>query len=464
MSEGPPPSEDLIGDNGNLWVTSTRSNPLMNESTGGGVKNGPERFRIWLVTVGEPLPIDLGNPRLQRTGMLAAELARRGHSVTWWTSSFDHFNRVQRTPGTSVIQLESASYKLTVLSGPGYKRNISLSRLIDHAVVAARFWKVARELPRPDVILSSLPTLELCEVVRRLASRTGAPYVVDVRDLWPDIFERSMPTLLRPVSGFLLSPYRWIARSVCRDASGIVGNTKSFVDWGLNYADRVARPLDNVIPFGYPVNSSIFTTQENMKFWKDQGVGPKNECVTFLGALSPQFEFDSTFAAATLLAETNPRLKFVICGNGSQLESLRLRAAGTPNVIVPGWIGEDSIRSLLRRSVIGLAPYIPNFDFKMSIPNKVAEYLSAGLPILTSLEESELARLLEKNYCGLVYPLGDGAALAKAIRAVLVPSDGLRIEMSLNATELFQRMFRADVVYGNFADHLERVAVGEDAN
>ena len=48
---------------------------------------------IWVIKDGEPLPIE-PDARVLRTGLLAAELVRRGHTVTWWTSTFAHHRKV----------------------------------------------------------------------------------------------------------------------------------------------------------------------------------------------------------------------------------------------------------------------------------------------------------------------------------------------------------------------------------
>jgi hypothetical protein len=54
-------------------------------------------MRVWLITVGEPLPLDGPGERMLRTGILAAFLAARGHEVVWWSSSFDHVRKRQRS-------------------------------------------------------------------------------------------------------------------------------------------------------------------------------------------------------------------------------------------------------------------------------------------------------------------------------------------------------------------------------
>ena len=49
-------------------------------------------MHIWLIQIGEPLP--LGNrTRLMRTGLLAEQFLARGHTVLWWASAFEHHRR-----------------------------------------------------------------------------------------------------------------------------------------------------------------------------------------------------------------------------------------------------------------------------------------------------------------------------------------------------------------------------------
>jgi len=51
-------------------------------------------MKIWLVTIGEPVPVHEGvRDRLCRTGYFAHLLANHGHNVVWWTSTFDHFRK-----------------------------------------------------------------------------------------------------------------------------------------------------------------------------------------------------------------------------------------------------------------------------------------------------------------------------------------------------------------------------------
>ena len=94
-------------------------------------------MRIWLLTVGEPLPTDGDNERLLRTGMLADYLTSRGHQVVWWTSSFNHSLKQQRVPKDTYLDLKRG-YRLWQLYAPGYPKNISFRRVIHHTGIAAK--------------------------------------------------------------------------------------------------------------------------------------------------------------------------------------------------------------------------------------------------------------------------------------------------------------------------------------
>ena len=115
---------------------------------------------IWLVTVGEPLPIAARTkPRLMRAGALARRLVERGHDVVWWTSAFDHTHKNHHSRSDATVTWQGGTIRL--LKSVGYPGNISLRRFVEHALVARRFRAQAPGQRRPDIILVSFPTIEL---------------------------------------------------------------------------------------------------------------------------------------------------------------------------------------------------------------------------------------------------------------------------------------------------------------
>jgi hypothetical protein len=162
--------------------------------------------RIWIATITEPLPCDGDDVRLHRVGTLARALVERGHNVLWWASTFDHFTRAQRfTTDTSVKS--GSRLVLKLIRSPGYRSNVSASRLADHAYSAFRFVRLARHEDRPDVILACLPTLEMAAASCWIGGRLKVPVVVDVRDLYPDVFVEVFPKWMRPFVRAGMWPY-----------------------------------------------------------------------------------------------------------------------------------------------------------------------------------------------------------------------------------------------------------------
>ena len=148
----------------------------------------------------------------------------------------------------------------------------------------------------------------------------------------------------------------------------------------------------------------------------------------------------------------------MICGLGDDLPAFRAATAATPSVITPGWVGEAELRSLMARSVAGLAPYRRTDSFAESLPNKPVEYMSAGLPVLSSLE-GFTRDLLTEHDCGYFYSAGDAGSLTKAVDALLADPD-LRRRRSEAAASLFDARYSAERVYGELADYLETLASG----
>lgn len=417
----------------------------------------PAPLRAWLVTVGEPLPTDPGTPRLLRTGMVASQMHRRGLEVTWWTSSFDHQRKALRV-GVPESGRSPEGYRLELLAGEPYASNVSLARIRNHRQTAAQFASRAASSPRPDVILCSYPTIELSQAAIAYGRANGVPVVLDLRDLWPDIFLNLAPALLRPLARLALSAMFRASRQACRQASAIVGITDAFVDWGVHRAGRVRSPLDVAFPLAYEANSPPHADMRRAReYWDAAGVRADGFNLCFFGTLGRQFDIPAVIEAARRMADRPVR--FVLCGSGDSLQEFRSQAKGLPNVLFPGWVDAAAIRVLMERSAAGLAPYHSEKSFTMSIPNKAIEYMAGGLPLLSSLR-GELAALLEETGAGLTWVEGEPTSLEACIERLRL-DPGLRSGMAERSLATYGERFRAEKVYGRLIDHLCRIAATE---
>ncbi len=404
-------------------------------------------MRVWLITIGEPLPIDGACDRLLRTGILAELLAKNGHDVTFWSSTFDHVRKKHRTLQDVVIPINER-YRLHLLHSIGYQSNVSLRRCINHRGVARKFSRYACSQIPPDIILCSLPIVELCNEALNYGFRHGVPVVLDVRDLWPDLFLDLLPPWSRPLGRIVLSPIFRATRNAFARASAIIGVTDKYVEWAERYAGRSSKDWNRAFPMGYvdrqPNEQDIIDARA---FWRQHGItGESGEFIAcWFGTMGRHSELETVIDGARRLASAARKTRFVLCGVGPHLARLKLRASICPSVVFPGWVNAPQIWTLLRMSSVGLAPYVSNDNYIRNVPNKPVEYLSAGLPIVSSLK-GELANLLSRNDCGLTYENGNATDLFQKI--VQCYDDPIRLNrLSSNAAQLYRRQFVAEETY-----------------
>jgi glycosyltransferase involved in cell wall biosynthesis len=414
------------------------------------------QIKVWIITVGEPLPTDGDDVRLYRSGILCYLMAQENHQVTWWSSSFDHMAKKHRVGQHTDIHVKD-NLELTLLHGPGYRRNISLRRILDHIAVARSFRMLAREREKPDVILVSYPTIELSFEAVRFGKEFNVPVVVDVRDLWPDIFEQAFPGFLKHLVHPLLLPLDRKAREVFKSATAISGITDDIMEWGLAKGGRQRSAIDRSFPFGYDASGSHGADKlAAVEFWRQHGVSKEDWNICFFGTLGRQFDLATVISAARELMGQYPQARFVICGEGDLKQQFEDLARDVPTVLFPGWVDRGQIRALMEMSSLGLAPYLPSSDFLMSLPNKPIEYMSAGLPIL-SMIGGVLGQLILRHEIGVVCEQPDSRSLAAQIKA-LIDNQQWVARMGKNSLDLFERRFDANVVYSEFSEFLQEVA------
>lgn len=387
-------------------------------------------------------------------------MVEKGHEVLWWTSTFDHVGKRQRC-STDTTRVLGDRYRIRMLYANGYRKNISIDRLLNHRGVAEKLRKFSETERRPDVILCSLPTLELCVEAVRYGKRNHVPVVVDVRDLWPDLFLELAPAWARGVAKRVLGPMFGMVREACAGAAAIVGVTIDYVAWGLRYAERAATVWDRDFPMGYHrIELPNDEYEDALGRWYALGVTKDEFVICFFGTIGRHFDLDTVIGAARILQGTGRRFRFVLCGNGDRLAQYRRKAEDCPDVLFPGWVNRADIGVLMSLSKAGLAPYINKPNFIMNLPNKPIEYLSAGLPVVSSLS-GLLAKLISDHKCGVTYEEGKPDGLAKALLRLHDDREALRA-MSRNAKELYERSFVAERVYGEMIGHLQIIAEGMD--
>lgn len=405
-------------------------------------------LNIWLVRDGEPIPTDSDNVRLLRIGLLAKLLAKRGHNVNWITSNWDHHNKRLRCEQDKVISV-TPNYQLTLLKTSTYEKNVSLARIAHNRNFAKRLTEYANQHTEPDIIIASHPLIESCAAMVSYAKQHKIPVIVELRDMWPDIMLNLVPKPAIGLAKLLLAPLFRTTQRAFQQADALVGITDDFLKWGLTYANRARRCNDKVFPLAYEVSQfDAATLNEANQFWEKLGVkkSPGQKIIAYAGSLTSTLPLEE---AIHYTVNSQENIKLIIAGHKGHLERYKQLANKCDKIVFSGWINKPKIWALLNMADIGLAPYIIRKDFNASTPNKIIEYLAAGLPVLSTIQGTS-AKLIRDNQCGLIYKKGE---LAKAMEQMLHHQDINKFTQNAKAT--FNAKFNAELIYAKFCDFIE---------
>lgn len=414
-------------------------------------------MKVWLITIGEPIFHPNNTLRLHRTGILAKYISENtDHEVTWWTSAFNHFTKVHLYDQDTHVQVNS-NLKMIALYGNGYQKNISFDRITDHKQIADKFKKAALLEEIPDIIVAAFPTLGLCKAAIEYGKNNSIPVLIDYRDMWPEVFVDVLPKPLQIAGKLILKNLFKQTNQVFASSNGLIGITEEFLGLALDKINRQKNENDAVFELGYLENQ--FTEQqftEATEFWFEKGIKKDHHIkICFFGTLGHQFELETIVKAAPDLDKDN--IQIILCGSGDKLNLLKAMSGKSKNIFFPGYMTAAQIAALMKISDFGLCPYKDKEAFLNSIPGKAIEYMTAGLPLISSLGEGVLGRYVDRHNLGINYSPVSKNDFVKAVRQVaktISDKDKIRIR------KLYEANFKAENIYAKYLNHLEHVVEG----
>jgi glycosyltransferase involved in cell wall biosynthesis len=178
----------------------------------------------------------------------------------------------------------------------------------------------------------------------------------------------------------------------------------------------------------------------------------------FLGSFGDTYDLEPVIEAARRLEHRGARSpQFVLSGDGRARERYQRLASGLSNVIFTGWIDADQIASMMQIADVAIAAY--KMGAPQGLPNKIFEYMAAGLPILSALD-GECKSFLTTSECGLYYEAGNADSFMGAL-TVLMQDPSLCRRLGDNGRAVFRAQYSSFIVYPKLAAHIERVAASQ---
>ncbi|MEO0882815.1 MAG: glycosyltransferase family 4 protein [Pseudomonadota bacterium] len=263
-------------------------------------------------------------------------------------------------------------------------------------------------IKRPDIILSTSPQF-FCGLTGMVAKWIyRAPWVLDVRDLWPE----SIVSVGAMPRGFVVRRLEDIETFAYNQADHIVSVTDAFVP---HIAERLktAKPI-SVVKNG--VHPSLFRTSNTSADVKARFDLQGRFVASYVGTHGLAHGLDTVLQAADRLRD-NPQIGFLLVGDGAerhrliktaqkmQLDNIRI-VGQLPKAEMPGiWSATDASLIVLKRSD----------TFKKVLPSKMFEAMAMECPIVLGVE-GEAKALLDVSGAGIAITPGDADALAKGVK------------------------------------------------
>ena len=404
--------------------------------------------RLWLVNQFANTPELPGHTRQYE---VAVGLVQQGWAVDVFASDFNltqrryrrlRFPRLwanERPAGIHWSWLWVSPYK-----GNDWKRQLNMASFCAHLLLRllpAGFW--GRITGRgPDLILASSPQLPAAWTCLWIARALGVPFVLEIRDLWPQVLIDQGGKSPRSAMVRLLA---WMERQLYSGAHTVVVLAKGAETYVKERGARHTTWLPNGPDLdlfqlqALTADTSVFT-------------------VLYAGAHGDANALDNVIEAARLLEQNiASNIRFIFIGDGPEKQALILQAEGLSNVHFENPVPKAQIPALMAKADAILLSLrdVPLFRYGVS-PNKLYDAYALGRPVITTVAGA-INQEVEEHLVGVTAAPGDPHALAIAIEKLASTPHNEREAMAQRARHLAETTYSRQRINTRYNELLREV-------
>ena len=267
-------------------------------------------------------------------------------------------------------------------NGNGKQRVLNMIDFYRNVKKAAK--EYAAQHGKPDVIFaSSVHPLTLVAGIQ-LAKQFGVKCVCEVRDLWPEsIVAFGIAGPYNPAVIALRRLEKWIYKK----ADAVVFTMEGAYDYIVEQGWEKEIPRSKVHYINNGVDLELFDyNKEHFRVEDPDLDDPEVFKVVYTGSVRRVNNLGLLLDAAKCVKD--PRVKFLIWGDGDEREALeqRVRDEGISNVAFKGKVEKKYVPSIVSRSDLNLVHWeqAPLLKYGVSY-NKLFDYMAAGRPIFSTV-------------------------------------------------------------------------------
>ncbi len=363
---------------------------------------------------------------------LARCLVEKGHRVTVIASPVSYLTGKSRQKRIPWVVRQEPEPGITILRTYTYSalhKNF-VHRVFSFISFMVSSFLVGLRVKHVDLVWGTSPPIFQGVTAWLLARLKRAPFLFEVRDLWP-AFAIAVGVLRSPL---LIRASLWLERFLYHRADRVMVNSPGFIQ---HVTARGARWVE-LVPNG--AEPQMFDPNaDGQAFRAAHGLEGKF-VVIYAGAHGMSNDLEIILQAAVLLRDA-PSIQFIMVGDGKEkahLQALADQMALTNVSFLPP-VPKDRMREVLAASNACVAILKPLELYKTTYPNKVFDYMAAGRPVILAID-GVIRQVVEAAQAGVFAQPGDPAALAQAVRQLASAPDQAA-QMGMNGRRYIEKHF-----------------------
>lgn len=364
----------------------------------------------------------------------AKELVKRGHAVTIVASSFHYskYTEMKEHQDNQTYILETIdNIDFIWLKTPPYKGNGvgRVKSMISYMSQSIRLLP-RLDLAKPDIIIGSSVHLFAVYSAHKLSKTYDVPFVMEVRDLWPQTLIDMGISKWHPFVILLgvLEKYLY------KKADKIITN----LPFAYQYIQTKGIDTDKItwISNGVDLDNIIYKPKQKTKQF----------VVSYTGSIGIANNLDTLLDVAKKFDKQND-IVFNIVGAGPLKNTLlkRIENENIKNTTINAAVPKSQVHGILTKSdilYVGLKDS-PLYKYGMSM-NKVFDYMGTGRPIVFS--SNSVNNPIADGNCGLTTHPNNTDELYDAIVKLHDMSQDERDQLGLNGHEYAKMNFSIQVL------------------
>lgn len=375
---------------------------------------------------------------LLRPYYLAREWVRQGHHVTLAAASYSHMRSRQPQAAEKLGEEEISGIRYLWLKAPAYQGNgaARVRNMLTFSWALLRWQSQLAARCRPDVVIASSPHPFSIYGAKRIAERTGAALIFEVRDLWPlTLVELGQISPRHPFIMLMQATEDYAYRVADRVVSLLPKADRHMVSRGMDPHKFLHIPNGIDVSEWQQANDGLLPPEHRQAIERFR----QQDCflVGYTGAHGLADALEHLVEAGVWLQHRNVALLLV--GQGAEKEALRRLAEQkgltsvcflppVPKAAIPAFLAQmDALYIGWRKK--------PIYQYGVS-PNKLFDYLMAAKPVIHAIDDEQ--NLVAACQAGITIPPENPQAIAEAILRLKEMSAEERRRMGMRGRDYVQ--------------------------